>query len=321
VRETTDPLGGEPLRRLPAPSRREVIEGLTAELEAGGIPGARNEAERLLSHVLGVSRSDLLLQGESPVGPEDAGRIAAVSGRRLSGVPLQHIEGTVAFRDLVLLCDGRALVPRPETEQLVQRVVEWASGAGSTDGVRRVGRPATATAPALLAAALDIGTGSGAIALSLLQERVVSRAVAVDVSRRALEQARQNATTAGLEERVDFREVVASPWEAISSDESFDVIVSNPPYIADGEVENLATEVRDHDPRVALAGGADGLDVIREIAVGAPARMRSGGGLFLEVGAGQGEPVRGLLEDSGSWNSVRVQADLSGRGRFVIAVR
>ena len=297
-----------------------MIEGLTAELEAGGIPGARHEAERLLSHVLGVSRSELLLRAESPVGPEDAGRIAAVSGRRLSGVPLQHIEGTVAFRDLVLLCDGRALVPRPETEQLVQRVVEWASGSGSTNGVRRVGRPVRSTPPAPpLSAALDIGTGGGAIALSLLQEGVVSRAVAVDVSRSALEQARQNATRAGLEERIDFREVAASPWEVVGPDETFDVIVSNPPYIADEEVETLPTEVRDHDPRVALSGGTDGLDLVREIAAGAPSHIRSGGGLFLEVGAGQGERVLGLLEDSGSWSTVRIVTDLSGRGRFVIA--
>ena len=317
--EKVGPLGGEPTRRLPAPSRREVIDGLTAELEAGGIPGARYEAERMLMHVLGVSRSDLLLHPETSVGPEEAGRIAAVSGRRLSGVPLQHIEGTVAFRDLVLLCDGRALVPRPETEQLVQRVVEWASRSRSTDGVRRVGRPARATAPALLSAALDIGTGSGAIALSLLQERVVSRAVAVDVSRSALEQARQNATRAGLVERVDFREVAASPWEAVGSDETFDIIVSNPPYIMDEEIETLPTEVRDNDPRVALAGGADGLDIVREVAAGAPPHIRSGGGLFLEVGAGQGELVQELLEDSGSWNTVHVLRDLSGRGRFVTA--
>lgn len=310
----------EPMRRLPGPSRREVIAGLAAELEAGGIQGAVHEAERLLCYVLDVSRTDLLLRADSPVSPEEAGRIATVSRRRLSGVPLQHIEGTVAFRDLELLCDGRALVPRPETEQLVQRVVDWAFSRETTDGVRRVRRSATALAPAL-DDALDIGTGSGAIALSLIHERVAERAVAVDISSVALEQARQNALRAGLEQRVDFRRVVASPWDVIGSEETFDVIVSNPPYIADGEVEALAPEVRDHDPRIALAGGVDGLDLVRAIVNRAMRHLRPGGGLFLEVGDGQAERVRGLLEDMGSWRSVEALPDLAGRGRFVIALR
>ncbi len=312
-------MGGEPTRRLSAPSRRDVIEGLTTELEAGGIQGARHEAERLLCRVLEVSRTDLLLGADSPVGPEEAGRIAAISRRRLSGVPLQHIEGTVAFRDLELLCDGRALVPRPETEQLVQRVVDWAFSAESTDGVRRVRRAAATVVPAL-EAALDIGTGSGAIALSLLHEGVVNRAVAVDISSGALGQARQNAVRAGLEKRVDFREVAVSPWDAVSPEETFDVIVSNPPYIADAEVETLSPEVRNHDPRVALAGGVDGLDLVREIAGRALHHLRPGGGLFLEVGVEQGERARGLLEDAGTWRTVQVLQDLAGRGRFVIAL-
>ena len=124
-----------PIRRLPGPSRREVIDGLTAELDAGGVEGARYEAERMVAHVLGLSRTDLLLNANLAVVPEEAGRIASISRRRLSGVPLQHIEGTVAFRDLVLVCDGRALVPRPETEQLVQAVLDWACGTEASGGV------------------------------------------------------------------------------------------------------------------------------------------------------------------------------------------
>ena len=308
-----------PIRRLPGPSRREVIDGLTAELDAGGVEGARYEAERVVAHVLGLSRTDLLLNANLVVVPEEAGRIASISRRRLSGVPLQHIEGTVAFRDLVLVCDGRALVPRPETEQLVQAVLDWARGTAASGGVRRVVRRDDPSQPRL-EVALDIGTGSGAIALSLLQEDIVSRAVALDVSQPALDQAAQNASTLGLDERIEFRKIGTSPWEAIGPDETFDLIVSNPPYVEDSVIATLPTEVRDHDPREALAGGVDGLDVVRQIVAGAPAHIRAGGGLFLEVGADQGENVRRLLEQGPSWKTVCVTPDLAGRERFIVAL-
>ena len=308
-----------PIRRLPGPSRREVIDGLTAELDAGGVEGARYEAERVVAHVLGLSRTDLLLNANLVVVPEEAGRIASISRRRLSGVPLQHIEGTVAFRDLVLVCDGRALVPRPETEQLVQAVLDWARGTAASGGVRRVARRDDPSQPRL-EVALDIGTGSGAIALSLLQEDIVSRAVALDVSQPALDQAAQNASTLGLDERIEFRKTGTSPWESIGPDETFDLIVSNPPYVEDSVIATLPTEVRDHDPREALAGGVDGLDVVRQIVAGAPAHIRAGGGLFLEVGADQGENVRRLLEQGPSWKTVCVTPDLAGRERFVVAL-
>jgi len=310
---------GGPARRPPAPSRRELLDGLAAELETGGIDGPRHEAERILAHVLGVSRTDLVLRADLSISPEDAGRIADLSRQRLSGVPLQHIEGTVAFRDLVLVCDGRALVPRPETEQLVQKVVDWARDSRAVDGVRRVVRREPGRG-ARRGVALDIGTGSGAIALSLLQEGVVSRAVAVDVSRSALEQAAENAARLDLDARIEFRETERSPWDAIGRDESFDVIVSNPPYIADGVVDTLAPEVRDHDPREALAGGVDGLDLIREIVAGAHRHLRPAGGLFLEVGAEQGERVRSLLSEDPAWVRVQVMPDLAGRERFVVAL-
>jgi release factor glutamine methyltransferase len=311
------PEGAGPVRP-PAPTRREILDGLSDELSAAGIETGRHEAERLVAHALGISRSELILAPGTRVEPEEAGRIADLVRRRLAGVPLQHLEGTVAFRDLVLLCDDRALVPRPETEQLVQEVVDWASGSSSiSEGVRRVVRP-VARPP--VGTGLDIGTGSGAIALALLQEGVVDRAVAVDISSRALDLARENARRLGLEERVEFRHVSASPWEGVAASEAFDLIVSNPPYIAEGEIDSLAPEVRDHDPREALSGGGDGLDVVRQIAVGARAHLRSGGALFVEIGAGQGAVVKGLLEDAGGWAAVRVREDLAGRERFVLAI-
>ena len=225
----------------------------------------------------------------------------------------------MAFRDLVLVCDGRALVPRPETEQLGELIVDWARGAGASGGVRRVVRREETSRPRL-DVALDIGTGSGAIALSLLREGIVSRAVAIDVSARALDQAGENARSLGLDERVDFRLTGQSPWEVIESGETFDLIVSNPPYVEDSVVPTLPTEVRDHDPREALAGGVDGLDVVRRIVASASAHLRPGGGLFLEVGADQGEAVRRMLEQESSWDEVRVTPDLAGRERVVVAL-
>jgi release factor glutamine methyltransferase len=305
----------EKLRRLPAPSRREVLDGLEAELEAGGIEGARREAERLVARALDLQRQDLLLHAGEPVSPEGAGRIAALMRLRLSGVPLQHIEGTVAFRDLVLLCDDRALIPRPETEQLVQLVMDWAF-ATRGQGVRRVVRPVSGGSPPL-GRVLDIGTGSGAIALSLLQEGIANLVVGVDLSARALDQARENATRLGLAGRIELRAVRSSPWDAIEAGERFDAIVSNPPYVADGEIPALQVEVRHHDPREALAGGPDGLEVIRQITAEASDYLEPGGAIFLEIGASQGESVARLLEAASAWHHVSVERDLSGRERFV----
>lgn len=324
-----DPGEAAPASRPPAPTRREVVEGLAAELEAGGVPAARVEAERLLAHVLELERSDLSLHPDVAIEPAAAGLLAASVKSRLSGVPLQHIEGTVAFRDLVLVCDRRALIPRPETEELVQCVVDWAHRrsdstrrAGSHDhsGVRPVRRPAVDVEPPL-GLALDIGTGSGAIALSLVHENVAGRVVAVDVSASALQQARENASRVGLAGRVEFRETAGSPWDAVREEENFDLVVSNPPYVADHEIAGLPSEVRDHDPREALAGGSDGLAVTREIISGAWRHVRSGGALFLEVGEGQAEAVEAGLSRTGRWSSVRRSRDLADRERFVIAER
>ena len=305
----------EPVRRLPAPTRRDVIDGLAEELDAGGVSGARHEAERILCHALGISRTALLLRVDGPVEPADAGKVAEIARRRLAGVPLQHIEGTVAFRDLVLVSDNRALIPRPETEQLVQLVVDWAARGGDAPGVRRVRRPVP-----VRECALDIGTGSGAIALSLVLEGIVGRAVGVDVSELALEQAAENRARAGLDDSVVLRRVEASPWDAVGPSESFDIIVSNPPYVTDAEMDGLPLEVREHDPRVALLGGVDGLDMAREIVLKAAERLNPGGGVFLEIGARQGPAVLRMLAAAGPWKTLRLAQDLAGRDRFVVAL-
>lgn len=292
------------LRRPRAPSRGDVLRGIAAELEAAGLESPRLEAERLLAHVLGISRSDLLLGATESLDPGAAGALAQAMARRLDREPLQHIEGRVAFRELVLVSDGRALIPRPETEQLLDGVRDWIGG----------------RAP--VARALDIGTGSGAIALSLLREGLAEFVVALDTSAAALAQAEENVGRAGIEEsRLDMRLCPAEIWSALDPSEQFDFIVSNPPYVEEAAVESLPKEIRRFEPRGALNGGADGLEVIRTIVSGAGMHLFPGGGLFLEIGEGQGAGVRTLLEDAAVFEAISVGTDLSGRVRFVSARR
>lgn len=318
-----DAASSRPVRRPPFPTRSEVVKGVARELgEApgdAGIERPRLEAERLVCHVLGIDRAELATSGDEEMGPRQARRLARVVSRRSRGEPLQHIEGTVQFRELVLLADGRALVPRPETEELVDRVEAWAAERVRRDeGTIRVGRR---RGEPLLESVLDVGTGSGAIALSMVQEGIVERAVGLDVSSEALLQAAANRAAADLgEEDVEFRLVEPDVWSGVGRDERFDAIVSNPPYVSDDELEELPAQITDHEPRVALSGGEEGLDVIRTIVDKASGYLVSGGALFLEIGAKQGGAVRALIEEDPAWGQVDVLTDLAGRYRFVLAV-
>ncbi len=292
-----------PLRRTPGPSVRETVAGITAEFAAAGIESPAVEAERLIAAALDLPRSRLHTDGGRRLTAEEGLEVARRAARRLSGVPLQHLEGTVEFRRVVLVSDGRALIPRPETEQLIDRIAAWVARHGT------------------VARGLEIGVGSGAIALSLLTEGLAERVVGLDVSEAALAQARENRAAAGLEGRLELRRCPPGIWPAVAREPAFDMIVSNPPYVRRGDLDQLAVEVREHEPRVALEGGGDGLAVIRRIVGGAGGALRAGAPLFLEIGAGQGPAVRELFASRGGWDEVRVERDLAGRERFVIARR
>jgi release factor glutamine methyltransferase len=274
---------------------------LAAEHLAGkGVPDARLDAELLLAHVLGVRRLDLYLQFERPLTPEEVAVYRAVIQRRSRREPLQYITGEAAFRELVLSVDPRVLIPRPETEILVGEVLA---------------HPPTTAGDVV---ALDVGTGSGAIALSLLREGSFSKVVATDISHGALAVAAANAEALGLTHGLELRH--GSVWAPIGDAERFHVIVANPPYIMDSERGALMPEVRDHEPSSALLAGADGLDVVREIVAGAPSHLLPGGILALEVGMGQASAVVRLAETAGlGWT--RVVRDLTGRERVVLAGR
>ncbi len=288
-------------RRPSGLTRRDIVQGVRRELEQAGLASAALEAERLVAAALELSLADLKTGEGRPVDSQAAVRVARAVSRRLEGQPLQHIEGTVDFRRVRLVSDGRALIPRPETEQLVDLIVSWA-------GAAPVPR------------ALDIGVGSGALALALLDEGVARRALGLDVSERALEQARENARRSG-DEGMELRRCPPGVWSALEPGECFDLIVSNPPYIATDELDGLDPVVRDHEPKVALDGGRDGLSVIRIVIAGAAAALVEGGALFLEIGASQGHAVLALLEAERGLSDARIDPDLTGRTRFAWAIK
>ncbi|MFW6089658.1 MAG: peptide chain release factor N(5)-glutamine methyltransferase [Gemmatimonadota bacterium] len=308
------------MKRAESPSLRETLRGVRGQLESAGIESAGAEAERLVAHVLGLERSKLGLGAAEPFPPGAARDLARLVARRAAGHPLQHLEGTVAFRDLVLRADGRALIPRPETEELVELVARELHARSDASPVRAVLRPGASGSPA--GTALDIGAGSGAIALSLVAEGLAHHVLALDVSEEALAQARENLELAGLDPaRVELRLSGSDPFEALEADERFDLLVSNPPYVRDGDIDGLPVEVREHEPRVALAGGPDGLDLVRTIAARGVEALRPGGRLFLEIGADHGPEATALFDAAGGWARVARHADLSGRDRFLTARR
>lgn len=266
-----------------------------------GIENGRLEAELLLAHVLGIRRLDLYLQFDRPVTQEELERFRTVVRRRLRREPLQYIVGETQFRSLTLRVDRRALIPRPETEVLAGEVVRWAK----------------AHAPG--GRALDVGTGTGAIAIALAAETDLAGVVATDVSADALALAAENAERCGVADRVEFRR--GPFWEPVAPDERFDAIVSNPPYIAPAERGSLAPEVRDWEPAEALFAPDAGLAVVHGLVDGAWERLNPGGLLALEVGLGQAAGVVQRLADGGRYTEPRIVLDLTGRERIVLANR
>nr|WP_240978827.1 peptide chain release factor N(5)-glutamine methyltransferase [Longimicrobium terrae] len=276
----------------------------TAEYLAGkNFHNPRLNAELLLAGMLGLKRLDLYLQHDRPLTPEELDEFRSRLRRRARREPLQYIDGTAAFRDLVLHVDGRVLIPRPETEVLVQHVLDWAA--------KRAGEERALSA-------VDLGTGSGAIALALATEGPFRRVVATDVDRDTLRAARDNHGRTAPESPVEFRP--GDLWRAVG-DERFDVVVSNPPYIGEDERAAMDTEVVDWEPAGALFAGPDGLRVIRPLVAGAADHLEEGGLLALEMGAAQGAAVCRLIEQTNAFGPARVLPDLAGRDRVVLAER
>ena len=281
------------------PTVSSALRSALAALASSSTP--RSDAEELLSRLLGVSRSGLHLSGARKLTRTESARFAAWLARRARCEPVQYITGRAAFRDLDLAVDPRVLVPRPETEGLVETVIE----------VLR------AEAPRWLAPRiLDLGTGSGAIALALAAEWPGATVTATDASADALEVARANAATLGLAERIRF---LAGHWfEPVGAQERFEVVVSNPPYITTGEAGALPEDVRSFEPRQALFSGASGLDAASEIVERAPGHLAAGGLLALEMAEDRVHHLADGLRRARDWPSIEVRDDLAGRPRYLL---
>lgn len=265
-----------------------------------GIGSGRLDAEHLLAHVVGVDRLQLYLDFERPLSRSELDGFRPLLRRRAAREPLQYVLGHQPFRTLDLEVSPGVLIPRPETELLVGEVLAWTEASARE-------------APL----ALEIGTGSGAIGLSLACEGYFTHVTATDVSEASLEVARRNRESAGLTDSVELR--LGSLFEPLEDGARFDVIVSNPPYVAEVDEASLEPEVRDWEPREALFAGRDGLDVIRRMVDEAPRYLKAGGLIALEVGADQARRVTRLMEDDGRYDDVRIVRDYSGRERFVLA--
>ncbi len=274
---------------------RQLVWDAARRLQEAGVPESRVSAEVLLSEILGVRRGDLAVLEEPPTG-EQAALYEAWISRRLKREPVQRILGRAYFRNLELKLDKHTFIPRSDTESVVEAVL------GAVD--RRGGS----------CRILDIGTGSGAIAISIAQERPLCEIHASDESEEALELALRNAENAGVGVRFHHTDLVSGLGDLA---DSVEFLVSNPPYIRSAVIPKLAPEVRDWDPPAALDGGPDGLGFYRRILAEAKPLLVDGADVVLEVGDGQAEDVLELGRHAG-YVSLGTHADLAGSPRAVL---
>lgn len=274
---------------------REILNWTRGYFKDAGIVQPRLEAEILLAFTLNVDRLHLYLSPDKPLTGEERAQFREAIKKRRAGVPLQHLTGEVRFFGLRFRVSKDALIPRPETEELVERALFLAPRDRDI-------------------ACLDLGTGSGVIAVCLAKFLPRAAVTAVDLSPAALRLARENAQLNGVLDRITFWE---SDWFK-RVEGAFDLIVSNPPYIAEEELEGLSVEVCQHEPFLALDGGKGGTERIEALATGLQGHMRPGGAVLLEIGNGQGARVVELMRRAGLIEA-RMEEDLAGKQRFVIA--
>ena len=270
----------------------EVLQSTTAYFKKRDIESPRLNAEHLLAHTLKRKRIELYLEFERPLAETELAPLRELVRRRGLGEPLQHLLGTVEFAGRVFLCDKRALVPRPETEELVERIIQ------ST-----INHP-----PSTI---LDVGTGSGVIALTLAAQFPEAEVHAVDISDDALALARENAARLDLQDRVRF----AKGNLLAGVEGAFDLIVANLPYVPTTDRPTLSREVL-HDPESAVFAGERGDELIRELIIAAPDRLRPGGLLALEVGIGQADDLAALLAEK-NYHDIASIRDYCGVTRFL----
>ena len=273
----------------------QILEKSTDYLRRQGIENPRLDAELLMAHVLKCERMRLYLEFERPMDVATLDALRPLVRRRGQREPLQYITERTSFMGLELRCDARALIPRPETEELVELIIgDWHD---SNLGPARI---------------LDVGTGTGAIIAALRSRFGEAELLATDVSSDALSLARENLEQLGIEKQV--RLIESNLWDSI--DGTFDLIVSNPPYLSESDLGGTEPEIRDYEPLTALVAPADGMACVNALIQAAPDRLNPGGRMYLEIGADQRDRVSRLISASTGIRG-KVLADLSGRDRFV----
>ena len=283
-------------------STRTIAEALregATRLRVAGVREARREAGSLLAHAAGRDRTFLITHADEELDAERLSTFRALVVRRAAGEPLQYITGRQEFYGLEFDVNADVLIPRPETELLVEAALEI---------LKETESPCVC----------DVGTGSGCVAVALLHARGDARAYALDISPAALRVAAANAARHGVAGRMTT--LVSDCFDALDAGEHagvrFDLIASNPPYVAESDLEGLQREVREHEPRVALTPGGDGLNVIRRLINESPRYIKPRGHLLLEIGFDQHEAVRGLI-DPHVWTLLDIRKDLQGIPRAV----
>lgn len=262
-----------------------------------GVTSPRLDAEVILAHLMEVERIRLYLDFDSPIGEHEAREYMARVKRRAGGEPVAYITGRKEFYSRVFFVNPDVLIPRPETECVVDAAIK------SLDGVER---------PEVL----DLCSGSGNIGATIAAEIPDAAVTCVDISRAAVETGRKNAERLGVATRVAF---VTGDLFAGAAGRTFDLVVSNPPYIPRGMIDTLQVEIARYEPRGALDGGADGTDVIRRIAAEAPAHLKDHAALVVEIGEWMGDALKKELESTGAYAGCTIGTDLSGRPRYLAA--
>ena len=274
----------------------DILYEATKALEATDIPSARLDAEVLLSFCLGCERLEFYKNPYKPISEMQLDAFRNLMARRLTWEPVAYITGRKEFWSFALEVNSSVLIPRPDTEILVEEAVDICHNFTS-----------------LPVRILDIGTGSGAIALALASEIDDAKVMATDISAAAIALAQKNAAALGLKERIDFRQ--GNLFEPV--DGLFDLIVSNPPYITLKDYEELPASVKDFEPREALLAGVSGLEFYEKLINSAPAHLKKNGWLLLEIGAKQEADVRGIMETADCYESSEMRHDYAGLARVI----
>lgn len=301
---------------------KEIVSKSSEYLEGKRVPDARVASELLAARLLHVGRGLLAGEMAKEVPEKCVEAMRRGMSRLVKGEPIQYVLGEWDFRTLTLKCDRRALIPRPETEELVTRVLNWLEKNGEAvsrplqqEETSTFLRSGQETASPLI---VDVGTGTGAIILSLAKEfKGEAMFLGTDVSEDAIALAKENAERCGFSERVKF--VVMDGLDEFDEPQCVDVIVSNPPYIESAVCETLDPRVKDFEPRLALDGGISGLDFYDRYLSDAVNLLKPGGAVFFEIGENQGEAVKKLMFDCG-FDDIRIEKDFAGHDRYASAV-